>query len=74
LIWLLSNHSNKAWWFASSLFAIFKVRRFQPGFEQGKKGKYWESDLELEKRFDPEFKTLLIDNEIISKTIPKLKM
>ncbi|MGA9217317.1 MAG: hypothetical protein WBZ50_01640 [Nitrososphaeraceae archaeon] len=73
MIWLLSNHTNTEWWFASSLFAIFKVRQFPAGFEQGKKGKYWESDLELEKWFDPEFQDF-IDNEIVRKTSPKQKM
>jgi hypothetical protein len=56
---ILSNHSNTAWWFASNLFAIFKVRQFPAGFEQGKIRKYWESDLELEKWFDPEFQDFI---------------
>jgi hypothetical protein len=45
--------------FSSSLFAIFKFRQFPAGFEQGKKGKYWESDLELERWFDPEFQDFI---------------
>jgi hypothetical protein len=48
-----------AWWFASSLFVIFKVRQFPAGLEQGKIRKYWESDLELEKWFDTEFQDFI---------------
>jgi hypothetical protein len=39
-------------------------------FEQGKIREYWESDLELEKWFDPTFQDF-IDNEIVRKTSPK---
>ena len=42
-------------------------------FEQGKIREYWESDLELEKWFDPAFEDF-INNEIVRKTSPKQKM
>ena len=42
-------------------------------FEQGKIREYWESDLELEKWFDPASQDF-IDNEIVRKTSPKQKM
>jgi hypothetical protein len=42
-------------------------------FEQGRIREYWESDLELEKWFDPAFQDF-IDNEIVRKTSPKQKM
>jgi hypothetical protein len=49
------------------------VRMMRSCFEQGKVREYWESDLELEKWFDPEFQDF-IDNEIVRKTSPKQKM
>lgn len=49
------------------------VRMMISCFEQGKVREYWESDLELEKWFDPEFQDF-IDNEIVRKTSPKQKM
>jgi hypothetical protein len=39
-------------------------------FEQGKIREYWESDLELEKWFDPSFQEF-INNEIVSVTTKK---
>jgi hypothetical protein len=39
-------------------------------FEQGKIREYWESDLELEKWFDPAFQEF-INNEIVSVTTKK---
>lgn len=39
-------------------------------FEQGKVREYWESDLELEKWFDPAFQEF-INNEIVSVTTKK---
>ena len=48
------------------------LRRMRTCFEQGKIREYWESDLELEKWFDPAFHEF-IENEIVRKTIPKQK-
>jgi hypothetical protein len=42
-------------------------------FEEGKIREYWESDLELEKWFDPAFEDF-INNEIVRKTSPKQKL
>ena len=47
-------------------------RMMRTCFEQGKIREYWESDLEIEKWFDPEFQAF-ITNEIVEKTIPKHK-
>jgi len=49
------------------------LRRMRNCFEQGKIRGYWESDLELEKWFDPAFEDF-INNEIVHKTSPKQKM
>jgi hypothetical protein len=49
------------------------LRMMRSCFEQGKIREYWESDLELEKWFDPAFQDF-IDNEIVRKTSPKQKM
>ena len=49
------------------------LRRMRNCFEQGKIRGYWESDLELEKWFDPAFEDF-INNEIVRKTSPKQKM
>jgi len=49
------------------------LRRMRTCFEQGKIREYWESDLELEKWFDPAFQDF-INNEIVHKTRPKQKM
>ena len=49
------------------------LRRMRTCFEQGKIREYWESDLELEKWFDPAFEDF-INNEIVQKTRPKQKM
>jgi hypothetical protein len=46
------------------------LRRMRSCFEQGKIREYWESDLELEKWFDPAFEDF-INNEIVRKTSPK---
>ena len=43
--------------------------RMKTCFEQGKIREYWESDLELEKWFDPAFEDF-INNEIVRKTSP----
>jgi hypothetical protein len=48
------------------------LRRMRTCFEQGKIREYWESDLELEKWFDPAFEDF-INNEIVRKTGPKQK-
>src|ERR671927_1068333 len=48
------------------------LRMMRSCFEQGKIRQYWESDLELEKWFDPAFEDF-IDKEIVRKTIPKQK-
>ena len=48
------------------------LRRMRTCFEQGKIREYWESDLELEKWFDPAFEDF-INNEIVRKTSPKQK-
>ena len=49
------------------------LRRMRNYLEQGKIREYWESDLELEKWFDPAFEDF-INNEIVRKTSPKQKM
>jgi uncharacterized protein YukJ len=49
------------------------LRRMRSCFEQGKIREYWESDLELEKWFDPAFEEF-VDKEIVQKTSPKQKM
>src|SRR5690348_12655952 len=49
------------------------LRRMRTCFEQGKIKEYWESDLELEKWFDPAFEDF-INNEIVRKTSSKQKM
>jgi hypothetical protein len=49
------------------------LRMMRSCFEQGKIREYWESDLELEKWFDPAFQDF-IDNEIVRKTSLKQKM
>jgi len=49
------------------------LRRMRNCFEQGKIREYWESDLELEKWFDPAFEDF-INNEIVHKTSPKQKI
>ena len=49
------------------------LRRMRNCFEQGKIRGYWESDLELEKWFDPAFEDF-INNEIVHKTSPKQKI
>ena len=49
------------------------LRRMRNCFEQGKIREYWESDLELEKWFDPAFEDF-INIEIVRKTSPKQKM
>src|ERR671930_2441847 len=50
------------------------LRTMRSCFEQGKIREYWESDLELEKWFDPEFQDF-IEKEIVQKTTsPKHKM
>ena len=46
------------------------LRMMRSCFEQGKIREYWESDLELEKWFDPAFQEF-INNEIVSVTIKK---
>jgi hypothetical protein len=46
------------------------LRRMRTCFEQGKIREYWESDLELEKWFDPAFEEF-INNEIVQKIRPK---
>ena len=48
------------------------LRRMRTCFEQGKIREYWESDLELEKWFDPAFEDF-INNEIVRKTNPRQK-
>jgi hypothetical protein len=48
------------------------LRRMRTCFEQGKIREYWESDLELEKWFDPAFEDF-INNEVVRKTSPKQK-
>jgi hypothetical protein len=49
------------------------LRRMRNCFEQGKIREYSETDLELEKWFDPAFEDF-INNEIVRKTSPKQKM
>src|SRR5919205_144213 len=49
------------------------LRRMRTCFEQGKIREYWESDLELEKWFDPAFEDF-INNEIVRKSSLKQKM
>ena len=49
------------------------LRRMRSCFEEGKIREYWESDLELEKWFDPAFEDF-INNEIVQKTRPEQKM
>ena len=49
------------------------LRRMRTCFEQGKIREYWESDLELDKWFDPAFEDF-IDKEVVQKTSPKQKM
>ena len=49
------------------------LRMMRSCFEEGKIREYWESDLELEKWFDPAFEEF-IDKEIVRKTSPKQKM
>ena len=49
------------------------LRRMRTCFEQGKIREYWESDLELEKWFDPAFEDF-INNEVVRKTSPKQKI
>ena len=49
------------------------LRRMRNCFEQGKIREYCESDLELEKWFDPAFEDF-INNEIVRKTSPKQKI
>src|ERR671933_2189079 len=49
------------------------LRMMRSCFEEGKIREYWESDLELEKWFDPAFEEF-IDKEIVQKTRPKQKM
>ena len=46
------------------------LRMIRSCFEQGKVREYWESDLELEKWFDPAFQEF-INNEIVSVTTKK---
>jgi hypothetical protein len=46
------------------------LRMMRSCFEQGKIREYWESDLELEKWFDPAFQEF-INNEIVSVTTKK---
>src|SRR5687767_7779582 len=46
------------------------LRRMRSCFEEGKIREYWESNLELEKWFDPDFQDF-INNEIVRKTNPK---
>ncbi|MFZ0328975.1 MAG: hypothetical protein WBQ25_07200 [Nitrososphaeraceae archaeon] len=46
------------------------LRMMRSCFEQGKVREYWESDLELEKWFDPAFQEF-INNEIVSVTTKK---
>ena len=46
------------------------LRMMKSCFELGKIREYWESDLELEKWFDPKFQEF-IENEIVRKTSPK---
>jgi hypothetical protein len=46
------------------------LRVMKSCFDQGKIGEYWESDLELEKWFDPAFKEF-INKEIIIPTVKK---
>src|ERR671926_667123 len=46
------------------------LRRMRTCFEQGKIREYWESDLELEKWFDPVFEEF-INKELIPTTIKK---
>jgi hypothetical protein len=48
------------------------LRRMRTCFEQGKIREYWESDLELEKWFDPAFEDF-INDEIVRKTSQKQK-
>ena len=49
------------------------LRRMRTCFEQGKIREYWESDLELDKWFDPAFEDF-INSEIIQKTSPRQKI
>jgi hypothetical protein len=49
------------------------LRTMRNCFQQGKIREYWESDLELEKWFDPAFEDF-INNEIVRKTSSKQKM
>jgi len=49
------------------------LRRMRTCFEQGKIREYWESDLELEKWFDPAFEDF-INNEIVQKRGSRQKM
>ena len=46
------------------------LRMMRSCFQQGKIREYWESDLELEKWFDPAFQEF-INNEIVSVTTKK---
>ena len=49
------------------------LRRMRTCFEQGKIREYWESDLELDKWFDPAFEDF-INSEIVQKTSPRQKI